>query len=407
MGRHRAARWRIPVTDGGRHGAPGTAKSERMQAESAYAVAPGVCCVLQSGQGPWWHAVEQVLEACTGEPSWRVDLRDTTGGQELDVIRAVRESQSQEPGGPPPTLVVVRASTGLRDHQDGDVHLIAMGDQVDAQALTTELISLAHPRVAQTVAFTGSCGGLGVTTTVAVLALALRRKGLGVAIMDLDPAGGLDMLLGGEPLRGLRWADLDPLEGAFLPPRLVNALPTWHGVTILTGDARGGSDPAVRAAALRALAAMHDVVLVDLPRGQVPPPGAIPVLLTSLDLRHATAAEALARLLPKAEAKRLRLLLRSGGLDLGVAELEGMTGGALLGVVRFDRSVVQRQARGEDLCLGRGALVRDVNRLADALIDLMEPWDDPEGLGEPDLVADEPPEQAALAGDEETLEAVS
>ncbi|WP_111837175.1 nucleotide-binding protein [Actinomyces bovis] len=289
------------------------------------------------------------------------------------MIRAVREAQKQALSGPQPTLVVVRAASGLREYQDGDIHLMAVGEQVDAQEIAAKLISLAYPSRAQTVTFTGSCGGIGVTTTIALLALALERQGLLVAIMDLDPAGGLDLRLSGESLPGLRWADLDPLEVTFLPPLLVGSLPQWHGITILTGDARGGPDPLASAAARQALAALHDVVLVDLPRGQAPPPGSLPVLLTSLDLRHATAAEALARQLPPETAGLLRLLLRSDGLDLEVAELEEMTGGALLGAIRYDRSVVQRQERGEDLSLCRGGVIRDLNRLAEVLKDLLEP----------------------------------
>lgn len=342
------------------------------------AVAPRVQGVLQQGEGPWWQEVGRVLEDCTGSPCWSLDLGGALAGQEAEVVQAVRQARSAAGTEAGPSLVVVRAATGLRDLHDGDVHLLALGEQVEAEHLVAAAVALEHPRRAQLVSLTGSSGGLGVSTLLVRVAAELSRLGWAVAVADLDPGGGLGLLLGDRPLPGLRWADLDPQETVFLPQRLVQALPSWRGVTVLTGDSRGGARGAVAQTVLEALAAVHDVVLLDLPRGQAPPPGCLPLLVTSLDLRNATAAEALSRHLPAAAARRLRLVVRQGGLDLDVAELEGMTGGALLGVLGYDRRVASRQQRGEDPTRCRGAAGRDAARLARSLLALLEAEPDTE-----------------------------
>jgi len=102
-------------------------------------------------------------------------------------------------------------------------------------------------------------------------------------MMDLDPTGGLDLLCGQSVLSGLRWADLPAEESAFRPGHLVGALPVWHAMPVLTGDVRGGPLPCAEAV-LEAMRVEHDVVLVDLPRGAPPPPGAGVLILTGLDL---------------------------------------------------------------------------------------------------------------------------
>lgn len=145
---------------------------------------------------------------------------------------------------------------------------------------------------AQVLAITGARGGLGVSALLLHLAWALSRAGRRVAMMDLDPAGGLDLLCGQAVLTGLRWADLPVEESAFRPGHLVGALPVWHAIPVLTGDVRGGPTSCADAV-LEAMRAEHDVVLVDLPRGTPPPSEARVLLMTGLDLRSAVAAESL------------------------------------------------------------------------------------------------------------------
>ena len=239
---------------------------------------------------------------------------------------------------------------------------------------------------AQVLAVTGARGGLGASVLLLHLAWALGRAGRRVAMMDLDPVGGLDLLCGENVLTGLRWADLPAEESAFRPGHLVGALPVWHAMPVLTGDVRGGPLPCA-AAVLEAMRAEHDVVLVDLPRGASPPPGAGVLIVTGLDLRSAVAAESIvSRLRGTAPAAVVAadaeaatadaaaaevpvwLVARQVGEDVVVEDLELITGCPVLGQVPTDRVLAKRLALGEDPVRARSAFRRAASALARELL---------------------------------------
>ena len=243
-------------------------------------------------------------------------------------------------------------------------------------------------RPAQVLAVTGARGGLGASVLLLHLAWALGRAGRRVAMMDLDPVGGLDLLCGESVLTGLRWADLPAEESAFRPGHLVGALPVWHAMPVLTGDVRGGPLPCAEAV-LEAMRAEHDVVLVDLPRGAPPPPGAGVLIVTGLDLRSAVAAESIASRLrgtvpggcegadAAAEAAvaadaaagvPVWLVARQVGEDVLAEDLELITGCPVLGQVPTDRVLAKRLALGEDPVRSRSALRRAAGALARELL---------------------------------------
>ena len=241
---------------------------------------------------------------------------------------------------------------------------------------------------AQVLAVTGARGGLGASVLLLHLAWALGRAGRRVAMMDLDPTGGLDLLCGQSVLTGLRWADLPAEESAFRPGHLVGALPVWHAMPVLTGDVRGGPLPCA-AAVLEAMRAEHDVVLVDLPRGASPPPGAGVLIVTGLDLRSAVAAESIAlrlrgpapggRQVAVADAEAAAaadaaagvpvwLVARQVGEDVLAEDLELITGCPVLGQVPTDRVLAKRLALGEDPVRARSAFRRAASALARELL---------------------------------------
>ena len=243
-------------------------------------------------------------------------------------------------------------------------------------------------RPAQVLAVTGARGGLGASVLLLHLAWALGRAGRRVAMMDLDPTGGLDLLCGQSVLTGLRWADLPAEESAFRPGHLVGALPVWHAMPILTGDVRGGPLPCAEAV-LEAMRAEHDVVLVDLPRGASPPSGAGVLIVTGLDLRSAVAAESIAsrlrgpapggRQVAVADAEAAAaadaaagvpvwLVARQVGEDVVAEDLELITGCPVLGQVPTDRVLAKRLALGEDPVRSRSALRRAASALARELL---------------------------------------
>lgn len=233
-------------------------------------------------------------------------------------------------------------------------------------------------RPAQVLAVTGARGGLGASVLLLHLAWALGRAGRRVAMMDLDPTGGLDLLCGQSVLTGLRWADLPAEESAFRPGRLVGALPAWHAMPVLTGDVRGGPLPCAEAV-LEAMRAEHDVVLVDLPRGAPPPPGAGVLIVTGLDLRSAVAAESIASRLrgpapggceavDAAAEVPVWLVARQVGEDVLAEDLELISGCPVLGQVPTDRVLAKRLALGEDPVRSRSALRRAASALARELL---------------------------------------
>ena len=255
----------------------------------------------------------------------------------------------------------------------------------DAQAEEGVMCS---EHAAQVLAVTGARGGLGASVLLLHLAWALGRAGRRVAMMDLDPTGGLDLLCGQSVLTGLRWADLPAEESAFRPGHLVGALPVWHAMPVLTGDVRGGPLPCAEAV-LEAMRAEHDVVLVDLPRGAPPPPGAGVLIVTGLDLRSAVAAESIASRLrgpapggceaadAAAEAAAAAdaapgvpvwLVARQVGEDVLAEDLELITGCPVLGQVPTDRVLAKRLALGEDPVRSRSALRRAAGALARELL---------------------------------------
>lgn len=293
----------------------------------------------------------------------------------------------------------VRPATGRRPVWDGrDVSFPPLrpsaGDPAQSGAETQPWERRRSPgaarsgRSAQVLAVTGARGGLGASVLLLHLAWALGRAGRRVAMMDLDPTGGLDLLCGQSVLSGLRWADLPAEESAFRPGHLVGALPVWHAMPVLTGDVRGGPLPCAEAV-LEAMRVEHDVVLVDLPRGAPPPPGAGVLILTGLDLRSAVAAESIASRLrgpapggrevavADAEAAAAAdvaagvpvwLVARQVGEDVLAEDLELITGCPVLGQVPTDRVLAKRLALGEDPVRARSALRRAAGALARELL---------------------------------------
>ncbi len=245
------------------------------------------------------------------------------------------------------------------------------------------LLSAQHPPLGRTVAVTGARGGIGATTVLLLLARALAAQGRRVAVVDADPAGGLGLHLGHGLEPGLCWDDLYAAETVFRPERLTDALPTWLGVPVLSGQGRGGPDAAARLEpVLRALACGHDLVLLDLPRPWPAPAGARVLLVTGLDLRSALAAQILAPRLAAQSGRPVELVVRRVGEDLDEAELAALTDCEILGRVPTDRSVRQRDARGDDITRGRGSARRAVRSLAERVLAGLDD-EEPDAAGNP------------------------
>ena len=188
----------------------------------------------------------------------------------------------------------------------------------DEQQLADRIADAAEGagRQALTLGVVGGRGGAGASTLACALALAAARRGERTTLVDADPlGGGLDVLLGGESTTGLRWPHLADSRGRVASAALAEALPTVHGVTLLSWDRGepGAVPPAAASAVLAAARRGGGVVVVDLPRHTDP--------VTTEILRHLDLALLLvpAELRASAAARQLARRLRPAVTDLRVA----------------------------------------------------------------------------------------
>ena len=344
------------------------------------ATAPRVIIEPGQGEDPRLDGLVELVRDTTG----RGPLLAASAAESAALARQILVVSRQDPadggagegaGAPaaPAVLVLRRGAAGAETPAgSGPVVVADLEDCLGpggAGRLLGLLLSAQHPPLGRTVAVTGARGGIGTTTVLLLLARALAAQGRRVAVVDADPAGGLGLHLGHGLEPGLCWDDLSAAETVFRPERLTDALPTWLGVPVLSGQGRGGPDDAARLEpVLRALVCEHDIVLLDLPRSWPAPDGARVLLVTGLDLRSALAAQILAPRLAAQSGRPVELVVRRVGEDLDEAELAALTDCEILGRVPTDRSVRQRDARGDDITRGRGSARRAVRSLAERVL---------------------------------------
>lgn len=161
-------------------------------------------------------------------------------------------------------------------------------------------------RSALVVGVVGGRGGAGASTLAAGLASVAATRGREVLLVDGDPVGGgIDLLLGAEQEPGLRWHDLEDVRGALRGSVLRAGLPQAGGVRFLSWTRRRRCQVSASAveSVLDAARRSHDLVVVDLPRGNDPATAAalwrLDVLLVVVpaEVRAASAAARVVQLL--------------------------------------------------------------------------------------------------------------
>ena len=204
----------------------------------------------------------------------------------------------------------------------------------------------------------GACGGVGTSVFAAALAAVAARAGARAVLVDgARDGGGVDVLLGIEDEPGLRWPDLHAARGEVIGEQLYALLPTWRGAHVLSADrTRPATLPDdVPRDVLGALAAACDVVVHDVPAGQVGRWGGecdgdggstAWVVLARRDLASVAGAIALDGVLDRAVAAGVVVRGPAPG-RLTAQDVATASGLDLWGEVRPVRSLASALERGE------------------------------------------------------------
>lgn len=211
----------------------------------------------------------------------------------------------------------------------------------------------------------GAYGGAGASSFASALARERSRTGP-VALVDLDDAsGGLDVLLGIEESPGLRWADLGAARGEVSGQELLELMPRWGEVAVLSCDRNRPASVSheVRRLVLGSLGQETDLVL-DLSRSQIDVAAQTcdrVLVVVPRDLRAIAGAQVTLASLARAgiEQDRVGLIARGpapGGLD--PIQVEQVLGLALVTHLRADAGLaaaIERGAGPQGRGLVRGA----------------------------------------------------
>jgi secretion/DNA translocation related CpaE-like protein len=214
---------------------------------------------------------------------------------------------------------------------------------VDEAALVSEMSDAADSasdegRRGAVLAVLGGCGGAGASVFATALAHAAPRA----LLVDVDPwGGGIDLTLGSERDAGLRWPDLALGGGRIGYPALSAALPSHHGIAVLSaGHAGHEIDPGALAAVIDGSCRAGATTICDLPRRATSAVGValdaadLVVLVTPADVRSCAAAAAVGQWVAETNPN-VGLVVRGpapGGLRS--ADVARITGLPLLAAMR-------------------------------------------------------------------------
>jgi secretion/DNA translocation related CpaE-like protein len=328
-------------------------------------------------------------------------------GVEVDVAADVGAARSRWPGAP---LVVVgddRAEEVSRqlgrrhdvvlvgpDVADADVWRrgVAIGaEQViflpDSEQWLVERFADAaegRGRDAVVVGVVGGCGGAGASVLAAGLALTSARRGLTTMLADLDPlGGGLDLLLGAEESSGLRWPEFAETRGRLAAAALCEALPTCHGLTVLSWDRSNLLTVPAEAVHAVVTAAQRgcDFVVLDLARRMdAATEEAISLctcglLVVPARVRSVAAAGRVAVALTTALPDARVVVRGPAPSGLGAADVADALGLPVAAEMDAETGLDERLERGEPPGrTGRGPLARACEELLDDLVSQTQVW---------------------------------
>jgi secretion/DNA translocation related CpaE-like protein len=176
-------------------------------------------------------------------------------------------------------------------------------------------------KAARIIGVVGGSGGVGASVLTAAIAVRAAQADLRPACLDGDRlGGGLDVTVGIEQERGVRWPELAAARGRVDGLELLRRLPSIDGVCVLSFDRTRDVPLAGELVheVLLALSVAADVVVVDLPRpdhdifAALAPSVDAMVLLAGSGIRDLAGASVIAEHLIRA-CPHVWLCLRTGG----------------------------------------------------------------------------------------------
>lgn len=208
---------------------------------------------------------------------------------------------------------------------------------------------------ARVVGLVGARGGVGTSTTAAMLGLVATAMGHVAVLIDADrDSSGLDLLLGCESADGLRWPDVAAINGRVGASALRSSLPAAGGLPVLTWAVDGAIDLPRDAmgAIVTAAARGSELVVIDLGRRL---DGDNDGLLGQIDVILLVAG---GDLLSAAATNRLVSRLRARCSDLRLVVRDGQAGAVdphqLGAAVDLDIGAVSRHTRRADRAINDG-----------------------------------------------------
>ncbi|MDR1033438.1 MAG: hypothetical protein LBL41_01525 [Bifidobacteriaceae bacterium] len=114
----------------------------------------------------------------------------------------------------------------------------------------------------------GATGGIGASSLTVSLAKRAAELGFNAIVVDLQVARPIDFLCGAESEEGLRWQDLNNVEGEIDAMALKDRLVVKNGISILTNQF-DSPEPARQVSVvsvIKALRFVADFIFVDLPK---------------------------------------------------------------------------------------------------------------------------------------------
>ncbi len=256
---------------------------------------------------------------------------------------------------------LVRASAELRVPA---MELPGDGDQL-AELLASTATGASRGRV---VAVTGASGGLGASSLAVGLGARAAAAGRRAVVVELaDCGGGLDLLMGIESSRGLRWDALHRADGHLGDLR--DELPAVGALSVLalSRDEPEGPGPQAVAAVMSSLARSFEVVVVDCrPSALQSIDAADQLVLVGADVRGVAAARM--RIEHQSLAGSRLVVRRHRDSPLVAEDVGRALGMPVAGELREDRRVPQLAAAGLGIVGGSARRFRtDTARLWEQL----------------------------------------